>query len=186
MQYNNAQNGIKRLFSAQILELVGLVLVLLGLMGLTILGLVGLVFMITGLVRNVLGILEAAKDDENFRKASIFVIAHVILYVAGRFLGRGILGGILGLGNYVSLMLSVWYVALGISSVASGIGNMDIAEYSKGRAKIILILYAVILVGTVLSVIPGIAEIATLATSILAMVAVILYIFLLHKGQKMF
>ena len=111
MQYQNAQNGIKRLFSAQILEVVGMVLVLLGLMGLTILGLVGFVLAITGLVRNVLGTLEAAKDDEKFQSASMFVIAHVILYIAGRLLGNGILGAILGVGNYVAMMLSASFIA---------------------------------------------------------------------------
>ena len=186
MQYQNAQNGIKRLFSAQILEIVGMVLVLFGLMGMLVFGLVGTVLCILGFVRNILGTLEAAKDDEKFRTASFFAIGHAVFYLAGRFFGGGILGLILGLGNYVSMMLSAGFVALGISSVASQIGNAEMAEYANGRAKIIMILYAVILVGTVLGAVPGIGEIATGATAVLALVTLIIYILLLHRGQKMF
>ncbi len=171
MTFPNAYFGVKKIFTAEILNLIGTValavagiasaFLMAGLVsgsgaaaigggiafvifsiGAAVLGIVGLIFMIIGLRL-------AGMDDENFKTGLILAIISLALKVV-----TGILSSLIGttiyddLSNAIAeiLMIGVTlFVVKGISHLSAKLGEVDMEE--KGRK--LYILYAIIMCASV-------------------------------------
>ena len=106
--YPNAAQGLHKVFLAQILPVVGVVLVLFSLSSLwllAVMGMVAVVLTVVSGVLNLMGIYQARQDDQGYANAFNLAIAALVVNVLANLLGSSFLGSLLSL---VGDVLSTW------------------------------------------------------------------------------
>ena len=214
MQYPSAHSGVKKLFIAEIISIVGGVLGLVAAIISTVFvnaaadapGLIaaGSVLLVTGFIMVVafilqmIGLLQAGKDEPNFRSGFWIAIFGIVISLVAAIL-RSITGvpellcSILESLSSVASIVVLIFTLSGVANLASALGDNDMFE--KGRALInwITILFVV---SIVLGLFPsffanpneGIKIMLSVMAIVAALVELVIYINILiylYKAIKM-
>ena len=209
MRFPNAYEGIKKVFTSQILSLIssaclfvaaivalgaGLTGSVAGVAGGGLLGLAGLVLSILALIFNLIGLYRASADEQQFKTAFtlslVSLIAGIVLGIISFFAGD-LVTVISSIVSQILGILIIRYVFEGISSLAMKLGRSEIAE---SGGKLLIFLYVVYIVSIVLYIIQvfslspamaATASIMSLLANIASIVGYILYLVHLSKAKDM-
>lgn len=177
--YPNAAKGLKLLFVAQILVLIGVPLTLV---------LIGPLFMIVGFVLEPVALFRASSDDPGYRTALYASVANLVLGVivswlldSGSFLYSA--------ANLLSTLLSLLIVYLVCTTSCRLLAGLDSAVAARGGTvvKIYVLCTAVNLVCSVLALIPlvnVVASLLSLVANIAQIVGYVMYLTFLYSGSR--
>lgn len=209
MQFPNAYKGVSKLFIAEILALIGALVMVAG-AGIAVGGAVtaldtgsldaagglvaggaitmlgGLVLPIVGYILQLVGLGQASKDEpKNFKVAFIAAIVALVASLATSFassvewLGT-VLTFVVGIANICVFVFTIG----GIMELARQLNRPDVASLGNKILWMIIITYAL---SFVMKIIP-IAELATvlgIASAVLSLVTYIVFLVYLSKAKKM-
>ena len=206
MQFPNALEGVKKIYKAEIIALigaiVGFVAALLGLVGAqsgSVGGLAGAgvliiamsVLFIIAFIMNIVGLNKAKPDEENFKNALYMVFAGIVLSIVVGATQEGTLIHTLGesLSNICNLLVN-YLVATALLNLANRLGDTAVAQKAKSVRTLLTIVWVIALVLQVLgdaftSKAGTIAVVLALIASIVEIIAYIVYLGLLSKARGM-
>jgi len=210
MTFPNAYEGLKKVFTAQILALIssgcyilgsiiavigGVTSSLSGLAGGGIFVLGGLVLSLLSLIFNLVGLSRASKDEPQFRTAFILSLINLILGIVVSFIMALTVGSSSTVSSLISEIfgiLIIKFVFGGIFSLAEKLGRQDMIEYGN---KLLIFLYVVYGLSIVLYILQLIfnsslrmmatVSIMSLLSGIAAIVGYILYLIYLNRSKNM-
>lgn len=223
MSYENAKKGIGQIFTAEILQLVSAIFVLIGsvaavvgvaaivgggmlesdvavgggavggLIGVALTAIGGLLSLI-GFIMYIVGVGNAAKDEENCKKAMMFLVLGLICSVVGAFTGsvaNGVLRSVLSILAEVFQLISAIYVINGIVSLARKVGNAAIETKGRSTLKQIVVVIVISIIATLISLITSpvaavVSGILLIIATIMTIVKYFIYLSLLSGARKMF
>ena len=217
-KFPNAAKGISNIFTAQILSLIailatGIASILAAVMiggvqvgssvaagasgiGMMIFGTGAGILAIIALIIDIVGVVQASKDEESFKliiKLTIFslIVAVVGAIISAIFRDRVIMASIVNaVTDIISLICSI-LIIVGIGNLAIKLENNDVAERCNSLLKVILWIgilaiacrfFALFMPSTLAAVIVILLLVASL---VLYFVEYILFISLLAKAKKM-
>ena len=208
MTFPNASSGVKKVFIAEILQLIATLLLLVtgalgigaagaamggseaGTVGFGIGALVGglgsVVILIIAYIMNILGLFQASKDEPTYlRYAFIATIAGLVISLIASFLSSANpdIAGLLNSINGVVTLLIFFFTIIGIGILAQKLGRNDI--FSLGN-KVQWIIAIVIVIGVILRFVGGTAGgILAIASLVMTLVAYIMFLLYLSKANRM-
>ena len=175
MTFKNAYHGIKKVFTAELLTLIGTVCFLIAiLLGLLFVGTVyigsdsgavasgigaivfiigGIVLWVVGYIMNLVGLSQAGKDEDNIHIAfivSIFVL--LLRIVSGIFMLLGVGGGIADniastIGGVCEIVVFV-LVITGVSVLANKLGKPDMVRSGATLMRMLVAVYCISILAT--------------------------------------
>ena len=175
MKFPNAANGVKKLFTAEILQIIAAVaLAAAAIMGLVMLanaanenagatlgfGAGTLVFSIGGAVVSlisfiltIVGLVKASKDDDGFKTALAFIILAVVATIVGSCFqsSNTFIYNICTTLTKIADLCVTCHVILGIINLADQIGDDAVAEKGRTLFKVIIAVYVIAIIGVALS-----------------------------------
>ena len=214
MKFPNAAKGVKRLFTAEILELIAAILSIIGIAmlivtlaaaqsnaeGATIAAGTGTVVLLAGAavlsliggIMALIGIINASRDEGAFKAALITIIISLCAaIVAGIFSQNSTVQSICQiLQNLMAIFVTV-FVIQGVSNLAVKVGDSDVAQQGKSLLKIIVAIYVLSLIANILVLVFGgmfvsvTAGIFAVIALVLNVIAYFVYLSLLSKGKTM-
>lgn len=208
MSYENAKKGIGQIFTAEILQLVSAILVLIGsiaavvgvaaIVGGGIVGVgltaIGGILSLIGFIMYIVGVGNAAKDEQNFKRAMMFLVLGLICSVVGAFTGtvaNGVIRNILSILAEVFQLISAVYVIEGIISLAGKVANPVIESKGRSTLKQIVVVIIISIIASLISLFTS--PVAAVVSAILVVIATIMsvikyfiYLGLLSGARKMF
>ncbi len=215
MQFPNAAKGVKKIYTAEILELIAALAILLttilgavtlasmsaesaggliaGGLGFAIFGIGALVLSIIAFFMQLSGINAAKLDEPLFKNALIALVVGIVLQVVNGLIGAGLVKDLCGALAYACDMLVTIYIVQGIGSLAEKLNNSEIAEKSK---SLVTLLEVVWIVAVILKAVSGVlAKVGTASAIVIAVigaaavvvsiVAYIIFLGLLKKAKAM-
>lgn len=215
MQFPNAAKGVKKIYTAEILELIAALAILLttilgavtlasmsaesaggliaGGLGFAVFGIGALVLSIIAFFMQLSGINAAKLDEPLFKNALIALVVGIVLQVVNGLIGDGLVKDLCGALAYACDMLVTIYIVQGVGSLAEKLNNSEIAEKSKSLVKQLEIVWivAIILkaVGGVLTKVSTVSAaliaIIGIAAVVVAIVAYVIFLGLLKKAKAM-
>ena len=223
MSYGSAKKGIGQIFTAEILQLLSAIFILIGsvmavvgvaavvgggmlesdvavgggvvggIAGLALSGLGG-IFSLVGFILYIVGVGNAAKDEESFKKAMLFLVVGLVCSVVSAFTGtvaNGILKDILTILGDVFQLISAIYVINGIISLAGKVGNVAIEHKGRHTLKTLVIVIVISIVATLISLITStvaavVAGILGIVVAVMSIIKYFIYLSLLNGARKMF
>lgn len=194
MSYPNAAGGLKLMFLAQILTIVGTVVAVVGgVLALVTAGVLAVVALLGSLVILVAGILDivglykAGADDQGYRGALIFALIAVVVGVIMGFVEEGgFLYALLSIADSILNFLVVNAVCQTTGNLLHSMGKDDLAERGNTVSKLYLICTVITVVCTLVGAIPIINILAGLASfvgAIITLVGYVLYLGFLNSGS---
>ena len=206
MRFPNALEGVKKIYKAEIIALIGAVVgfvaALLSLIGMQSGGLGGMavagvliiamsVLFIIGFIMNIVGLNKAKPDEENFKYALYMVLIGIILSIVVGATKEGTLIHTLGesISKICNLLVN-YLVATALMNLAEKLGDTAVAQKAKSVRTLLTIVWVIALVLQVLgdaftSKAGIIAFVLTLIASIIEIIAYIVYLGLLSKAKGM-
>ena len=206
MQFPNALEGVKKIYKAEIIALIGAILgfvaALLSLVGAQSGSLGGLagagiliiamsVLFIIAFIMNIVGLNKAKPDEENFKNALYMVFAGIVLSIVVGATQEGTLIHTLGesLSNICNLLVN-YLVATALLNLANRLGDAAVAQKAKSVRSLLTVVWIIALVLQVLgdtftSKAGMIAVILALIASVIEIIAYIVYLGLLSKAKGM-
>ena len=206
MQFPNALEGVKKIYKAEIIALIGAILgfvaALLSLVGAQSGSLGGLagagiliiamsVLFIIAFIMNIVGLNKAKPDEENFKNALYMVFAGIVLSIVVGATKDGTLIHTLGesLSNICNLLVN-YLVATALMNLANRLGDAAVAQKAKSVRSLLTVVWIIALVLQVLgdtftSKAGMIAVILALIASVIEIIAYIVYLGLLSKARGM-
>ena len=215
MQFPNAAKGVKKIYTAEILELIAALAILLttilgavalasmsaesaggliaGGLGFAVFGIGALVLSIIAFFMQLSGINAAKLDEPKFKNALIALIVGIVLQVVNGLIGAGLVKDLCGALAYACDMLVTIYIVQGIGSLAEKLNNSEIAEKSKSLVTLLEVVWivAIILkaVGGVLTKVGTASQIVIAvigaAAVVVSIIAYIIFLGLLKKAKAM-
>lgn len=203
MRFPNAQAGVSKLYTSQILALIALactviasILIAVGsLVGLAIFTIIGAVISVIAFIFMIIGLGQAQKDDALFKTAFWCVIGALVLQVIASIFATSspVVSAVLGIIASIANLLVIFFVIKAIQRIAEQLGDSALVAKAKRLFMIVLILN---IVGFVLSFVSGliqanptalaVAGILGIVGGIVEIVSVILYIQLLKHAKESF
>lgn len=214
MKYPDAAKGIRKIYLAEILSIIGVVIAVAmmvimaanhfdfntggdelshalessGMMIPFALYLIGIiVFFLVSMVLILAGLVQGAHDEESFRRALWAALAGVAVSIAAVFLKNNNPGvsNWLNVASTVCTMTVTLLVLAGIEKIADSIGNRNVAEQSRSCSR--MVLYPFIL-SVVLEVIVALLDLnetaTTLCTIAISVLDVAAYLFYVRVLSK--
>lgn len=180
--YPNASEGLKLLFYAQILIIVGTLL--------SLVPIVGSLIVLAGGILDLVGLNRAGQDDEGYRTAFTLVIVSIVVDVLSGFAGSK---GFLFLAtplSIASILVSlgiIYFVCITTSNLLHSVGEEALSQRGITVWKINLLCTALSVVLVLLMVIPVLnilAAIGEIAVTIAEIVGYVLYMMFLSGSYK--
>ncbi len=215
MRFPNAANGVKKLFTAEILSLISTVAMIIAIclavvaaagsnaqnvtsgtvaagMGTIILVAAAAVLVIIAGILALIGLIQASKDEVAFKTALIAtIISLVAAVIMGIFSRYSVVQSICQcITNIMSVVVTV-FVIQGIINLAGRLKEREIAAKGKTLMTILIVIFALAFVASLISAIFGgalastIAGIIALVALVLDLIGYIIYLTLLAKAKKM-
>ena len=195
MRFPNAFKGVSKIYSAEILMLIGGIITVIalilfavtgateslgpGVVGLVLL-LVAAVLSIIALIRSIGGINSASLDEPTFKSAMLWLIIGIVASVLEGALqssSESLSSLISILGEFASVMSTV-YVIKGVIALADKMGNAEVASLGHKTLKLITTVYLIAIVISVVSLVlrlvsggEAASETADVIAAVLAIVA---------------
>lgn len=164
MSFPNAAKGIKRIYTAEILKLIGYICLILaaivgvvalaapgdeasgdaetlsmgGFIGAVVLVVAFAILMITAFIMNLIGYINARNDNENFKTALVFLIVGIVFTGISLFVINNGLSSILYSLSTLSETLSTIFVIAGVMQIARQLGREDISKKGTTVLKLII------------------------------------------------
>lgn len=185
VQYPNAASGLKKIFLAQIIAIVGAILCII-----PVTNIVGLILALVSTVFYFLGIMEAAKDSEGYGSALTFTIVEFVLGLMSLFLRSvPILGKLIDLAGDVCSIVVLYYICKTTSGLLRNINCNHFAADGDRVWNINKTCLIITAICTVLAIIPLINLIAALILIVIVIVQIysgIIYIIFLKNSYQSF
>ena len=222
MMFPNAAKGVKKIFTAEILSLIAAFLIIVAAVmalstfgsikgfeatqstaaaagafasgiGMAIFSIGSLVLAIIAFIFNILGVVQASRDESTFKIALYALIAGVVFTCLGSIFENmsGPLSGAMSALATVAELIVTLYVIQGIRLLASRLNNREVDNQGQKIYMIILIVLILRLIASILVAIFGGRFTTTLALSfymvsiVLSLVQYIMYLIFLAKAKKM-
>ena len=204
MQFPNAFKGVSKIFIAQLLVLVAEVVAIVvnslyAAQNNTVNGLIaGLgvavgVITIIAFILNLLGLIDAKKDEGAFGTALFIVIAGIVLScISVAFPADGTAAEVFKQLSNICEVLVTFYVITGIINLAKKLNDGEMAAKGKKIITMVVVAWALaIIAGLVGGLLKGneaavaVAAILLLIGAVVGTIAVILYVLYLAKAKKM-
>lgn len=222
MMFPNAAKGVKKIFTAEILSLIAAFLIIVAAVmalstfgsikgfeatqstaaaagafasgiGMAIFSIGSLVLAIIAFIFNILGVVQASRDESTFKIALYALIAGVVFTCLGSIFENmsGPLSGAMSALATVAELIVTLYVIQGIRLLASRLNNREVDNQGQKIYMIILIVLILRLIANILVAIFGGRFTTTLALSfymvsiVLSLVQYIMYLVFLAKAKKM-
>ena len=206
MQFPNALEGVKKIYKAEIIALIGgivgfvaAILALVGAKSGSVGGLAGggfliiaaSVLFIIAFIMNIVGLNKAKPDEENFKNALYMVLVGIVLSIVVGATKEGTLIHTLGdsLSNICNLLVN-YLVATALLNLANRLGDAAVAQKAKTVRTLLTVVWIIALVlqviGNTFTAKAGtIAFILVLIASVIEIIAYIIYLVLLGKARRM-
>ena len=207
MRFPNAHEGVKKIFTAEVLMLI----VTLGTLivnGLAmsqnrsdgLIAAAAIVLVVAGIISiiafimNLLGIIQARKDEAKFTYALYAVIGGIVAsLVQSAFLDNGLVIGIANTFASVCSALATFYVIEGILSLAEQLGNDDMIAKGKRARIIVVTLWLVVVILQLLGTFFGtgnetlvvVESVLVLSAGVLSIILFFVYLSYLSKSRVM-
>ena len=207
MRFPNAHEGVQKIFSAEIL----MIIVTLGTIVVQAIALSGndsersfsimaVVLMAAGIISiiafimNLLGIIQARKDEAKFTYALYAVIGGIVAsLVQSAFPDNGLVIGIANTFASVCSALATFYVIEGILSLAEQLGNDDMIAKGKRARIIVVTLWLVVVILQLLGTFFGtgnetlvvVESVLVLSAGVLSIILFFVYLSFLSKSRVM-
>ena len=180
-QYPNAAGGLRLMFVAQILVIVGTLLIWVPL--------VGPVIVIVGGVVQLLGLYKAGTDDEGYRTALLITAVNLVVSLISQFLfsNGGVMSSLLGIVGDVLGLAAIYFVCTTTSNLLHAVGEEGLSERGGTVIKIYTVCTVVSVVCSVLSVVPVLnilAALVSIVAAIALLVGYIMYLLFLNSSSK--
>jgi len=207
MKFNNAYEGIRKIYTAGILTLVGGVVMLISAVLTLILGasnassdLIGIILLVLGIlgsvallvvayIINIVGVKKAALDETGFKAALLFIIAGIALSaLSGVFNSANspVADGIFTILRDINQLAVIAFIIQGIRNIADRKNNGSVSKEGQKLLLIALICYALTLIAHVVGFFPLLNEhIITIVAAVLNLFVTIVYLNYLKKALKM-
>lgn len=215
MRFPNAYNGVKKIYTAEILAVIAaaalLIVALLGfglkdidvenidaaqagsVGGILILTLAAGVISIVSLIMMIVGLNQAKLDEPAFRTALILSVVSLVLAVVGTFIesSNEVAGSFISIATSVLSLASTIFIVKGIINLAEQLTRGDMVERGNTLIKIII---GVNIIGIVTGLIGAIikveenstiALILSLVSTIASIAALVIYLVYLSHAKKM-
>lgn len=183
VKYPNAASGLKKVFLAKMIGIIGAVLAIMPFVG----GYFSLVCSIAACIFNVMGILEASKDHDGYRTALSFTVAGLVISVINTFVDLAVLQSILGLAESVCEVAVLYYICRSTSYLLRNMSNFALAgkgDHVWDINKICLIIIAVCFVLAFVPILNILAALTSVVVLVVTVYAGIVYlVFLYQSGQ---
>ena len=212
MKFPNAQAGVKKIFTAEILALItsicltaalafgylatktvtadGEVIAEGGLVaaagGLLIFGIAGAVLAIISFIIKIIGVNSASKDESYFKTALYLIIAGLVVSAIGSFLSDTSIKTVFSsIGDVINLAVTC-FIIQGIRNLADKLNNGDMNAKGATIFKIIIVVNAIIIIASIIAIFSKtIAGILTVVSAVLNIVQYIIFLTYLSKAKKM-
>ena len=221
MRFPNAAKGVKNIFTAQILQLIGSICEIIGLVivisgGATAIlskgsdaGLVAALSQMAGasiflvaysilaliaFIMQIVGIVNAKKDEESFKSALICLIIGIIAPIVGALFARVspvITSLCASVGNLMGLFVTIFIIS-GIIKLADQLNRGDVSTKGSNILKIIIVIAAISLILSIVSsfmltntAVLVIAMILLAISLVLSIIQYIMFLTLLSQAKKM-
>lgn len=214
MRFPNAAAGVKKIFTAEILGLIGAIATVIGTIsaliavaaaannstgGTAVAGGAFVIFLlgagvlgIIAFIMNIIGINSAAKDEASFKTALICVIVGIAgTAIASIFSSNATISAIGTLISNVANLFVTIFVITGIIRLADQLNNGEVSAKGNNILKVIIVVYALSIIASLIVMILGgqtasiIAGIIALVAAILNIVQYFMYLSFLSKAKKM-
>lgn len=210
MKYPNAYSGVKKLFTAEILGLIGTIALVIatfaalvtvgaveaeeeavGVASLgvaAVFGLVGGVLAIIAFIIEIVGLNAGGKDEPLFKTALSFAIGGVVVQALASFVSAEIVQKFANTFVPVAKVMLIYYVIEAIRNLAKNLGNRGMIEKAKGVITIVYVTFGVQILAEVLGqfVVTGkAADVIELVGYALSIIQFIVYLSYLSKAKKM-
>ncbi len=166
-----------------------------GTIGGSVLTIVGAIIAFIGFILYIVGVGNASKDEDGFKKAMLFLVLALVCSIVGSFTGgvaNGVLAGILTILGAVFDLLSAIYVINGIISLANKTGNSKVEAKGRFTLKLILVILIMNIIVSLIGLFVNVSAIVVIAgvlniiAAILSVVRYFVYLSLLSNAKKMF
>ena len=214
MRFPNAAKGVSRIFLAEILALIASVVMFIatfmgiltfaanetgaangvigagiGMLGfLTAAGFLGII----SFILNIVGIVNASKDEESFRSALMCTVVGIIVSVIGSIFSANVfVYDICGIISRLMSLIVTVLVILGIIRLADRLHNAAVSANGRMQLKLIVAIYCVSIIASIVVAFLGgqaastVAGIVAIVSAVLSIVQYILYLIFLSKAKKM-
>lgn len=208
MQFPNAYTGVKKIRTAEILQLIGalclLIMAILGIValasgsvggalasvaGMGIFGIGAGVLGIIAFILCIVGLSAAGKDESQFKSALIAVLIGLVATVVASFFGDETIKEIGTTVQSLANLISTILVVSGIISLATQLNNDAVATRGKTILKLIVCFNVLALIADIVGLfIPGgqiVGAIIALAAVVLDIIVYIIYLGYLKKAVVM-
>lgn len=179
MRYPDAFIGVKRIYTAQILMIIGSIALVLGalivstgtsdnstgtlagggLLSGGVLALAAAILMLVGFIMEIVGIYTARRDEEAFKKALIWVVVGIVLSVLSGSLqnSNSNLSNLFEAAGTATQLLTTYFIIMGVRNLAVKMDNMEVVAKSDTTMKVVLAIYIVQIILGIVGIVIGIA-----------------------------
>ena len=204
MQFPNAFKGVGKIFLAQVLVLVADVVAIVvnsmytaqgnAVNGVIAgLGVAVMIITIIAFILNLLGLIDAKKDEGAFGTALFIVIAGIVLSCISVFFpSDGTAAEVFKQLSNICEVLVTFYVITGIINLAKKLNDEEMAAKGKKIITMVITAWAVaIIAGLIGAFLKGntaalaVAGVLLLISAVVGFIAVIMYVLYLSKAKKM-
>ena len=211
--FKNAYEGVKKIYKAEILALIGSILLLIGsiisafglrngentssgeglLVGGGLLVIAAAVLMIIAAIMNIIGVSRALKDESAFKNALIALLCGIAANIlVSAFSNNPTISNIGKAIVNVTEILASYYICTGIINLADHLGDSDVSARGTKIRSILMGIWVAAAVLNALATLFGTNEtmqvvigIIAIVTGIISIVAYFLYIGLLGRAKEM-
>lgn len=210
MMFPNAYKGVKKLFTAEILGLIGTIALVIaafaalvtvgaveaeeeavGMASLGVaafFGLAGGIIAIIAFIIEIIGLNAGGKDEQNFKTALSFAVAGIVVQALASFVSAELVQKFANTFVPVAKVMLIYYVVEAIRSLAKKMGDSAMVQKGKSVITIVYVTFGVQILAEVLGqfVVTGkAAEVIELVGYVLAIAQFIVYLSYLSKAKKM-
>lgn len=171
--YPNAGNGLKVIFASQIVAIIRAILP----------GMLGSIANAVAMALTLLGLKQAAMDDEGYNNAFIFTIVNLVIGFFNN--GSGILSSVLSAVSSILSLCILYNICNATKKLLNSAGETSLANLGAAvwfiniMCTIILVLVSFVAWIPILNILAGIAALLTLLA---ALVGAIMYLVFLSKS----
>lgn len=188
VKYPNAASGIKKVFLAKIIGVIGVPLAFIPGIGALLLmtcTVAATIFNVWGI--NVWGILEASKDHNGYQTALVFTVADLIFSIVDTFIDNNAISSVLSFAGNVMNIAVLYYICKSTGDLLRDVKNYGLAnkgDHVWNVNKTCLIVMAVCLVVAFIPILNILAAFTTLVVLVVTIYASVVYlIYLYQSGQ---
>ncbi len=183
VKYPNAASGIKKVFLAKMIGVIGSVLAFIPFIG----AFLALVCAIAATIFNVWGIIEASKDHDGYQTALVFTIAGLVFTLINTFIDSSAVSDVLNFAENVMDIAVLYYICKSTGDLLRDMKNYGLAnkgDHVWNINKTCLVIMAVCLVVAFIPIVNILAAFTSLVVLGVTIYASVVYlIFLYQSGQ---